>query len=447
MAVSIDSINKLMAQTPRLLEPVYRMQRVNSVVQLYRGPVVVTQSEQKLKCTASLYVDWLPHQALSFRIHRTGHAKHLKWGDMSIHLEVPLLRLEGDAFFTRFGTKELRGVFRKGLLDITRSTSTDPSTAYLIFHYPNLENVWGSAVRYANTMMAARQVFLFQDWRLTLDPIPELGDRIKDLKKLGGYALTHTARLERIDGKSFRRKQVTTVLQRLHLFFSFARGRWTGPMFVVGRNSHDATVWEQWCTWKAQPWGDTDSWVPRHDHYQSVLSGFMNLANSQSDWNVVTRAVHWYVEANNQGGGILGALIHLQAALELLAWHVLTRKDGLLDEQAFQKMRAYSKIRAALRHLGIPITLPASLEAQKADFVDVVDLITKIRNEAVHPPRQSNLTFPSVDLIVPAWKHALQLVELMLLRMADYDGMYHSRTGSNSAVAAELVPWVQESAG
>jgi hypothetical protein len=137
-----------------------------------------------------------------------------------------------------------------------------------------------------------------------------------------------------------------------------------------------------------------------------------------------------------------------QSALELLAWITVVEERNVVSGEGFDKLPASDRLRVLLEVLGIPRTLPAGLTAlQKASeeapkggpgpWTDGPHALTDLRNVVVHPTKKRR-TLGAVDL---PWDDAARLsrwyVELVLLRLMGYDGMYLSRLTYSS----EPVPW------
>lgn len=69
-------------------------------------------------------------------------------------------------------------------------------------------------------------------WRVTIDSLePKLRKAlIESLKDEGGYAITHVAKLQRIDNRSFTTEQALDVLSVLSYFLAFAQRCWVGSL-------------------------------------------------------------------------------------------------------------------------------------------------------------------------------------------------------------------------
>jgi hypothetical protein len=438
---TLKKIKEVLAATPLALEPTCCTDEVNAEVILYAGELSICQGSITETCQGKIFLHWVPIPEIAFLLEGAGHPTKLKFCN-NLDVEIPG-QTKWPAFFTRWSTQERRGVFC-GSLELIYGSSSDPSISYLTFNLPNLDDVLGSLVNRHNELSSERQNCTSSTWNLIIDCTPNSREMNNELKASGGFAFTHTGKMSRSDGRTFRAKDARGVLPKIHVFTSFARGRWTSPMLVEGRNARDEVVWKQWATWKSLPWGHSNSWVPRYEGYASAFDGFMRLADNEQDFESLQAAIHWYVCANNQDGGVDGALIHLQAALELLAWQFLVRKAGILDDDGFGKLTAYNKIRALLTVQRIPIVVPSHIQKIVGTQIrDLVDLIVIVRNGLVHPPKGGKKR-PNNDCIAAAWKSALWCVELTILHSLDYRGKFWNRISETlSATSSELVPWAK----
>lgn len=132
-------------------------------------------------------------------------------------------------------------------------------------------------------------------------------------------------------------------------------------------------------------------------------------------------------------------LILSQAALERISVAVLAASGKRVPQYA------HEKIRDACHELGIPVSLPKEFsELQKAKRLgavsDSIDAITRVRNELVHPKRKMKVKVG--PLIVPCWQLSQWYIEMFLLKMSGYSGVYSNRLTAKWVGQVETVPWV-----
>ena len=125
----------------------------------------------------------------------------------------------------------------------------------------NFPSIWGeNDVERPNPSKPGTGL-LYQRFQLQADPwlVDIIGvDSVMGvhfgLLQRGGSALTHTGTIVRTDGKQFSSVELKGFLATLHLFLSFARGSYCGLTFLSGHDSSRKRVWEQWGTYKVEPW-------------------------------------------------------------------------------------------------------------------------------------------------------------------------------------------------
>jgi hypothetical protein len=180
----------------------------------------------------------------------------------------------------------------------------DQNLSYVLCHFVNLPNFLGEAVSYrsgeAYTESRSRVVLEADGWRIIIDAVEEISKLITDLKALGGYAITHVAKLERSDGGTVSSEDVKEWIDALAFFLSFARGFHSPPILSVGFDEEGNKVWEEWYSKRrSTPWKGVISWFPesRPQGLVRIFPNFMDKWNDQT-WNEGLRqAITWYVDA------------------------------------------------------------------------------------------------------------------------------------------------------
>jgi hypothetical protein len=194
-------------------------------------------------------------------------------------------------------------------------------------------------------------------------------------------------------------------------------------------------------------WSPGFSWFDLH-HSQwltAAFPGFMALLTDPIWEKPLSEAIYWCTNAGNRGGTIATdvGLIISQAALELLSWTYCVKHRKLVSARAFDKgkLAAADKLRMLLSSLGIPTEIPSVLEALRADpkprWADIPDAVTMIRNSLVHPDSKR----PSSEgAYTEAWSLALWCIELVVLKLCNYNGKYANRISARFVGEAEDVP-------
>jgi hypothetical protein len=162
--------------------------------------------------------------------------------------------------------------------------------------------------------------------------------------------------------------------------------------------------------------------------------------------------VHWYIEANTNAGGIEGGIVLVQTALELLSWVYLVEDETnkIMSANKFNKISAEERIVSLLHELSIPTELPNELlslasAATSLQADDGVGALVSLRNAIVHPKKSKrrNVTEVGVSARIEALTVGLWYLELALLRLIGYNGVYWSRLRSgNNEQIRDTVPWM-----
>lgn len=267
-------------------------------------------------------------------------------------------------------------------------------------------------------------------WEIELQALPSTHAIIEQLKDGGGNAITHVARITRVDGKAFTCKQLDEIVYDFQRFLSFARGAWTSVFGTIGYDRNGNEVYKDWSQRISSPWQVCRSWFDIH-HGETLavaFPGFVRLMHHPMLSSAGYAALHWYLRSNRagEGAGVDGGLILSQAALEGLSMSVLSNAVVTLPRTA----TAADRIRAACQHLNILTGIPATSKRMRSwqrhgAFSDGPEAVTRLRNELVHPKR---LLPGKLPFIIPeVWQLAQWYIEVMLLKLCGYEGVYSHR--------------------
>jgi hypothetical protein len=185
-----------------------------------------------------------------------------------------------------------------------------------------------------------------------------------------------------------------------------------------------------------------------------ALPGFVARSQDPTWKEPIQHAIHWYVEANRCAGGIEGAIILTQAALELLSWTLFVADRQTISASRFNDTHAADKIELLLTDLGVPQGIPASLgdltkAAAAAKWDDAPKAIVAIRNCLVHPSpkNRGKLRDAPVEARCDAWCLGLWCLELSILRLCGYSGKFANRLlrDVHRGDDVQNVPWASAS--
>jgi hypothetical protein len=269
-----------------------------------------------------------------------------------------------------------------------------------------------------------------------------------DTEALGSalYSVTHSCTARKNDNSTFSSEEAQTLLNVLHDAMSFAAGRWVAPVFVRGVGSDQHIAWKEWGTRPLQPdLGGGETWFDAHhaNTLAEILPGIWKLREDAGRVETFHSALYWYIRSRGDAAGVDGGIILLQAALELLSWQVFVGDSKVLSREKFGKLRADDHLRLLIESCGIPTGIPPGLselasKANELKWSDGPKALAAVRNRLVHPDKRKQ--FPYYD----AWRLAAWYVELVLLKMLGFTGVYSDRTKAQRCVGSvDPVPWAK----
>lgn len=183
------------------------------------------------------------------------------------------------------------------------------------------------------------------------------------------------------------------------------------------------------------------------------------LANSLSDktrGEAIRTGLHWLVESAQCAGGLEGAIILQQAALESLAWLEVVVERQLCRESGFKPLPASDKIRWLLSLHNISTAIPeesSAIESYAKAFNhrDLIDVLVDVRNALVHAePKKVERLFnrhqgrqERQDL----WYQVGGVLQQALLASIGYNGLMLRRDVEAeldwAVNAVQTVPWAR----
>jgi hypothetical protein len=287
------------------------------------------------------------------------------------------------------------------------------------------------------------RVFLeHEGWRIELQTLPEARDLIKQMQTVGGFAITHVGRLTRKNGSSFWISQAEAVLIDLHQFLSFARGLWVPLVLPVGVDTVGNRIFEEWGGRLATALEPCSSWFDdlNGQVLAALFPGFIDLLHDPDLGDPVKVALYWYLRSNRagEGAGVDSGVILSQAALERLTNAYLI-KTGLATSG-----NATARFRRAFQHLKLPTAVPRRMSViytgrRKRVWKDLPEVLVMVRNELTHP--NTRLRIPIGKIVATVWQIAQWYIELSILALSGYRGVYLNRLRARQRGEVERVPW------
>jgi len=412
----------------------------NQPIQLYQGFAELIKDEQVIEGQATVSFGWFPSPCVKFEfIHFT--ETQMDWNDITLKLTEIGISAKVRISETTTNCGNNRCVMSGYPCEAIVKGNSQELTS-LVFHLPNfpffnISNTWRMSEEeeeeelegWLQWVFEGQFVFQTGDWRIVLATLPNSFDIHELLQSQGGYSLTHICKLERLDRTPFSMNDARDRLEAFSYYLSFARGLWLAPMLIAGFDAEGTQVFEEWSACRADSWQNTYTWFDTDStELVEAFPGFLRRWQDKNWRELVQDSIHWYVESKKQAGGVNGAIVLQQTALERLAWVLLVQDKCSLSQNGFQKLPAADQVRLLLSSLGIDLKLPTDLInltklANQLNWVDGPQAITEIRNAIVHynPKNRHNKGCGSSQEIgTEAWSLGLRYLEIVLLKLFDY---------------------------
>ncbi len=435
------------------LSPIYLNNQINQPITLYEGNMVFSSLQENLATRSYgngiVSFNWFPTLRIKYQFHSNDFIDP----DVIQHyLELREIEIvvKGNAHSSSplFASEETRitgSVYDPGVVKNNQKLS------YLISHIVNFHDYIGLPIQNCSYRWAGRLVLEAEGWRVTIDSLePVLRKKLFEaLKHDGGYAITHVAKLNRIDDRTFSHEEALDILNGLSYFLAFTCGMWVGPIFPVGFDSNGNRSWEPWIFYKATLYKEVISWFPLYktQNLAQVFVGFMKHWTDPTWQEPIKLAIHWYVESNLQAGAIEGSIIMAQAAFELLFEILKSPTSNFKGNEKLSWLFDRAHLPNSFSNLSFDSNLLNELAAFTSEKkIEISKALTEIRSKITHPKRnKSSISIiHSTALRQETWLLSLYYLELVLLHIFEYQGLYQSRIKFNREGDYDELPWLVE---
>lgn len=454
MSASADPTSTALVRNyPEAVESPVAVGSPASPIELFSGTMLLAQAGESFRADGRVCLDWLPTPKIRF----TATSPEVAWLDVELGpLEI---RLDADstegqpieAVLNRVTWGGDSPAAMSGVIDVRVIRPVEGSASYATFVLPNFPSGFGRPVRYSQGgVAAARHVLRGSGWVATIDECRD-EKKVQDALVAGaGFGVTHVGRIERQDGTSFTAADSDRIIIALGWYLSFAAGRWVCPCLLTGFSTDASRLWSVWDIRRVDFFRNRQTWLCRAkaDHLEEPFEGFLSRWFDQGWDEVVRLAIHWYVEANACAGSIEGSIALTQTAFELLSSAALVEQHGWLSTDGYDKLPAADRIRLLFRWAGIPTDIPVEAgalagAARAENWSDLPTAMTAVRNTIIHPTKKNRDKYGKHDAGVrwDVWRLGLWALELCLLRLFGYQGVYSNRVRARRVEEVETVPW------
>ena len=431
----------------------YPQGNVNEPVLLHEGGFRVRSGDQCIEASGSARLRWLPSPGIEFDIETDE--------PVGLALESMTVELPGFATKNVFACSTAApGLIRASAAEMEWGGNRRLlSVGFQIVNCPDFITPGPAAVPGDPTVVGTgygtiQTVGLHHDgWQIRIVAVPESGDRYKELKATGGYALTHVGQLTRADGSAFYVEEAREILESLRVFLSFARGAACALPIQWGRGEDYEIVWRRFGSPIVDGWERAYlSWFD--EHHGSILAElfdeFCRVHMDERFGQSLVMAVHWYRHCNTRSSGMEGSIVLGMASLELLGALIVVDRNGSMTAKQYDDLRpAAEKLRKLLAALNVQADIPRRYEAltrfaKKHGSSNSCQALAKLRNGFVHAKEKNRRMLFGSDgkaATFDAWQLSLWYQELALLHLLRHRGSYRNRTTATWVGQVEPVPW------
>lgn len=433
------------------LEGIYKMSKVNQTISLYEDEIIFAPKNSIIKGYAKFILKFIPPLP-RIQIEAQVNA-YINIFGAGMETEVSFLNVKSTDVYIKLSSGPnpwiIEAVIKKPVL-----IGSDSDISKVIFHLPNFPDFVGKSdieIKKKNGTESRGHVSLStNEFIIDVIAVEGLKNKYGSLNYYEhGYIITHIGQVFRKDGNDFSLENFREIDEIIHYFFSFCAGYFTGPILPVGLDKKKVQVWKLWSTGLCSPFISTLSWFDLNNGQlmEEVFPGFYSLWLNKI-WNKsIKTAIYWYLRSNMREGGVDGAVILAQAALELICYTYFVEDKKIFKYEDFKNKSAKKKIDLVLSDLGIPTDLPPILQdlyslGQNYSW-NGPQAITEVRNFLVHPGQPKRLKGKILPLS-EVWRLSLWYIELIFLRLFNHQGYYYERLkfGRNSGDVIK-VPWAK----
>ena len=442
-----EEYKRYIAQLPRQLTPFYDAEP-NEPITLYQGKMTLAEEDgHETTSNGKLFASWFPTPDVRFKLEADPIDRSSWFLIMSpmAKLKVSALNLEIEAQMTRMSP----GI-AEGFISPNISVGTDADVSYLLLHIVNFVDYIGEPIAASDTQVTSAQIVMENDdWQFTIHALPESKKRIEKLRKEYGYAITHVGKLESKHNETFSTVEAVKIVDKLDKLFSFIRGAEAISFLTVGFDATGSKVWERWGSLSSNnsSMNSKRSWLPylpTSSGLSQLFTGYMNLQANESWSEVINSAINWYIRSSYTASAEV-AIVFAQMGIELLSWAKFVEIEQHMSKDGFGRLPNADRMTLLLSTLSIPTLIPDELAelnkyAKANNMAHGTQVITTLRNNIVHPELRMRIRNLSPLAQIEAIRLSLWYLELSLLKLCKYEGMYSNRLKTSWQHLGESLP-------
>lgn len=439
---------------PVILSHPLLMKEPNETISIYRGSYKLVKGKDYILIEGEVYFTWYPRIGVkisgTITDSETEKAEDFLETQDQFEVEFDGIKIGNGTLlsYTLGHESKVYGRVADPAVVGNKSIKVDK----VVFTVPNLMEFRGEKVKYASgtTIGFNRLIFEDSDYVITLDKTEDYKERLEKLEQKGGFIGLYIGEMRRINGKLMTFDEVSNLSYKFSTFLSFLNGKRTAVMFCIGYFK-DTVMWQDYSRRSVEQHFHVHHWpyITKTELFNSLWQNFSELWKNKDHQYFLETAINWYIEANTNKVFVESMIMLAQTNLELLYNWLVIEKVGMLEGKDSASIAAANKIRLLLSTIKVPKQIPKDftslLGAEKAK--DGPEIITIIRNAIVHSQEEKRrkLKAMSPDVKIEALYVSLWYIELSLLYILDYQGVYINRCKKAHSVAAAggIVPWAK----
>lgn len=426
--------------------PIIKMSEVNEKIPIYSGKMTIENEEDcKIKLDGEIFLEWLPQPRISF----VGESDDKESSNLKQFEEGIILTTSHGSQYIASLTNIISGTRTKNKIAglITNELKREAQQIdNLYFSVVNFVNFHGDSIKQNKFLYRGRMTFEYGTYIITLDKLPNYESNYEELKKNGGFIITHVGSIEHRNGNSFNYEDVSGLLTSFTYLLSFARGSHVGICSIHGYLEKELKL-SKYQTPLINSWKEQQNWFPRISSDRILEDLYPALIEKMRDplWEkVLKRAFTWYFDSHTSTYTET-KIISVQVALEMLAWTFLVEEKEIIKENDYKKLRASDKIRELLSELSIPTEIPDTSRFNSLNelYDDGAHLLTDVRNKIIHPKKVTNQEEKLYQYMYLVSNLGRKYLELSILKILGYEGVYQNLLSESQWIGENLeqVPW------
>jgi len=331
---------------PLAITPFYAMPRPNAPIVLFRGRVDLADETTAERHRGGIVLKWLPSPAVS--VWARGAVSDLALNvimepdSVAIVPRTPDDHVPAQSKTARGGSRSARTSFETGrkLLGYECGDSA-AQLSHALLHIANFRRLHGRVVTWPDGSAApGRMVFESGPWRIVMDEVQDADAAVKELNGSGGFALTHTARVEQLSGGTFTVPALAELVEAFTFFCWLCTEARCGPVLPVGFDDQGHAVWSRWNPTVTESFPSARTWLDcAHSGEAEVLFPLFMDRFAHPYWRQVLRHAIAYLIDAGRPSPVNRAIIMAQVLLEAVSYSWLVEERKLRSHDDFEGHR------------------------------------------------------------------------------------------------------------